>query len=258
MIEDVNGFKPGSKAWKQFMQKLYGIGASIVIIGALFKIQHWEYASEMLIVGLGTEALIFFISAFEPPFEEPKWELVYPELATEEGRALPPTQQLDELLEESGIDQALIQRLGDGMKNLGDQAQSLSDVTDAAAATNEYSGALRTATDKITELGDTYETASESLTGLTANQEIGQTTGDSLQKMNENLGSLNGMYETQLAQMEQNSQLFDGMGKLLDSLNGSVDDTEKYKESIAELAKNLESLNVVYGNMLNAMGGSKS
>ncbi len=63
MIEEPTGFKPGSKAWKQFMQKLYGIGASVVIIGALFKIQHWEFASEMLIVGLGTEALIFFISA---------------------------------------------------------------------------------------------------------------------------------------------------------------------------------------------------
>jgi gliding motility-associated protein GldL len=258
MIEEPTGFKPGSKAWKQFMQKLYGIGASVVIIGALFKIQHWEFASEMLIVGLGTEALIFFISAFEPPHEEPKWELVYPELATEEGRALKPTEQLDELLQESGIDSALISRLGDGMRNLGEQAQAMSEVGDAAAATNEYSGALRSATDKVSALGDTYDAASESLTGLTANQEIGESTGASLQKMNENLGSLNGMYEGQLAQMEANRQLFDGMGQLLESLNGSVEDTEKYKDNIAQLAQNLESLNVVYGNMLNAMGGNRS
>ena len=236
MIEEPTGFKPGSKAWKQFMQKLYGIGASVVIIGALFKIQHWEFASEMLIVGLGTEALIFFISAFEPPHEEPKWELVYPELATEEGRALKPTEQLDELLQESGIDSALISRLGDGMRNLGEQAQAMSEVGDAAAATNEYSGALRSATDKVS----------------------GESTGASLQKMNENLGSLNGMYEGQLAQMEANRQLFDGMGQLLESLNGSVEDTEKYKDNIAQLAQNLESLNVVYGNMLNAMGGNRS
>lgn len=240
------------------MQKLYGIGASVVIIGALFKIQHWEYASEMLILGLGTEALIFFISAFEPPHEEPKWELVYPELATEEGRALKPTEQLDELLEGSGIDAALIGRLGDGMRNLGDQAQAMASAGDAAAATNEYSGALRLASEKVNALGDTYDAASESLTGLTANAEIGNTTGESLQKMNENLGSLNGMYETQLEQMESNRQLFDGMGQLLDSLNGSVEDTEKYKANIAQLAQNLESLNVVYGNMLNAMGSNRS
>ena len=64
------------------MAKMYGIGAAVVIVGALFKINHYPYASEMLIVGLGTEAIIFFFSAFEKPHEEPDWSLVYPELAT--------------------------------------------------------------------------------------------------------------------------------------------------------------------------------
>ena len=73
--------KPGSKNWKKFMAKLYGWGAAIVIVGALFKIQHWPGAGTMLIVGLGVEAFIFFMSAFEPIHEEPNWELVYPELA---------------------------------------------------------------------------------------------------------------------------------------------------------------------------------
>ena len=73
--------KPGSKAWKAMMGKVYGIGGGVVIIGALFKIMHWPGASLMLIVGLGVEACIFFISAFEPIHEDPNWELVYPELA---------------------------------------------------------------------------------------------------------------------------------------------------------------------------------
>ena len=72
--------KPGSKGWKLFMSKLYGFGAAIVIVGALFKIQHWPGASLMLIIGLSTEALIFIFSSFEPIHEDPNWELVYPEL----------------------------------------------------------------------------------------------------------------------------------------------------------------------------------
>ncbi|MGB1574008.1 MAG: gliding motility protein GldL, partial [Flavobacteriales bacterium] len=89
-----------SKAWKSGMAKLYGIGASIVIIGALFKIEHWEGASEMLIIGLGTEAFIFLMSAFEKPHADPKWELVYPELAVEDGEPAPkkPVDQLDDML----------------------------------------------------------------------------------------------------------------------------------------------------------------
>ena len=73
--------KPGSKGWKKFMAKLYGIGAAIVIMGALFKIMHWPFAGPMLVVGLSTEAVIFLFSAFEPIHEDPNWELVYPELA---------------------------------------------------------------------------------------------------------------------------------------------------------------------------------
>ena len=73
--------KPGSKGWKNLMAKMYGIGAAIVIIGAMFKINHYPGASEMLVVGLSTEAIIFFFSAFEPPHEDPDWSLVYPELA---------------------------------------------------------------------------------------------------------------------------------------------------------------------------------
>ena len=61
--------KPGSKGWKNLMAKMYGIGAAVVIVGALFKINHYPYASEMLIIGLGTEAIIFFFSAFEKPHE---------------------------------------------------------------------------------------------------------------------------------------------------------------------------------------------
>ena len=250
--------KPGSKQWKNFMAKLYGWGAAIVIIGALFKIQHWEGASLMLILGLGTEAFIFFMSAFEKPHEEPDWSLVYPQLATGEGADKTPTQQLDDMLSKANIDSDMITKLGDGMRHLGEQASKMGEVADASVAAKGYSDSLVKASNRVDELSSTYEEVSEGLTGLVKASAEGASTGAGLAKMNENLNSLNDMYEGQLAQMHQNRELFEGIGELMKNLNDSVEDTKVYKENISELAKNLASLNTVYGNMLNAMGGGRS
>ena len=250
--------KPGSKQWKNFMAKLYGWGAAIVIIGALFKIQHWEGASLMLILGLGTEAFIFFMSAFEKPHEEPDWSLVYPQLATGEGADKTPTQQLDDMLSKASIDSNMITKLGDGMRHLGEQASKMGEVADASVAAKGFSDSLVMASNRVDELRSTYEEVSEGLTGLVKASAEGASTGAGLAKMNENLNSLNDMYEGQLAQMHQNRELFEGIGELMKNLNDSVEDTKVYKENISELAKNLASLNTVYGNMLNAMGGGRS
>lgn len=252
----------GSKAWKNFMAKLYGFGAAIVIVGALFKIQHWEGASEMLILGLGTEAIIFAFSAFEKPHEEPDWTLVYPELAMPKDGAGPPpkkkagtvTEQLDEMLKEANIESELLERLGDGMRHLGEQASKMGEVADAAVATKEYSATLQEASSKVSDLSNTYAQVSESLTGLKGASEMGDTVGAAMQQMSENLSSLNEMYSAQLDQLQQNKELYAGMGELVRNLNDSVEDTKLYKENIAELSKNLASLNTVYANMLNAMG----
>lgn len=240
------------------MAKLYGWGAAIVIIGALFKIQHWEGASLMLILGLGTEAFIFFMSAFEKPHEEPDWSLVYPQLATGEGADRTPTQQLDEMLSKANIDHDMISKLGEGMKHLGEQASKMGEVADASVATKDFSDSLVKASNRVDSLSSTYEEVSEGLTGLVRASAEGAATGTGLAKMNDNLNSLNDMYEGQLAQMRQNKELFESMGELMQNLNDSVEDTKAYKESISELAKNLASLNTVYGNMLNAMGGGRS
>ncbi len=236
------------------MSKLYGIGASVVIIGALFKIQHWEYASEMLIAGLGTEALIFFFSAFEPlPLSDPDWTLVYPQLATgEESKTA--VQELDSLLTDANIDETLLQNLGDGMRNLGDQASKMSSMADAAGSTQKFSDSLVKASNRVDEMADTYEGVASSLTGLVGSQDSSSNAGKNLERMNENLTSLNSMYEMQLQQLNENKELYAGMGELVKTLNDSVEDTKAYKEHIAALAENLASLNTVYGNMLNAMG----
>ncbi|MBP6312952.1 MAG: gliding motility protein GldL [Flavobacteriales bacterium] len=258
--------KPGSKKWKNFMAKLYGIGAAVVIIGALFKIQHWPMASFFLIIGLSTEAVIFFFSAFEPPHEDPDWSLVYPELATgetaegddfkkEDQRSI--TEQLDGMLESAKIEPELIASLGEGMRSLSDQARSMGEITGAASATNEYASSLKDASQKVSSLSDSYSKASESLVGLTENVDAGKNAGASLQKMSTNLTALNEMYELQLMssreKLEAANQMFEGMGEMMTNLRNSVDDTKRYKENIAELSDNLAKLNTVYGNMLNAM-----
>jgi gliding motility-associated protein GldL len=258
--------KPGSKKWKNFMAKLYGIGAAVVIVGALFKIQHWPMASFFLILGLSTEAIIFFFSAFEPPHEDPDWSLVYPELATgerhegedfkkEDQRSI--TEQLDDMLESAKIEPELIASLGDGMRSLSTNAKQMGEISGAAAATGEYANSLKDASAKVSSLSDSYAKASESLVGLTNNVDAGRNAGESLQKMSANLTALNEMYEMQLRgsreKLEAANQMFEGMGEMLTNLRNSVDDTKRYKENIAELSDNLAKLNTVYGNMLAAM-----
>lgn len=268
--------KPGSKAWKKFMAKLYGIGAAVVIVGAMFKIQHWACASAMLVAGLSVEAIIFFFSAFEPQHEEPDWSLVYPELALPDEAKLSLKEQnkgkkaqigggggnglaaqLDNMLAEAKIEPELIASLGDGMRSFSTQAKDLSDVTSAASASSEYAQSLKKASDKVSALSDTYAQASETLTGLTDYAKDGASAGEQLQKMSNNLQSLNGMYELQLQEMEKTRVMFGDMSALVKNLADSVEDTKAYKENIAELSKNLKTLNNVYSNMLNAMGTAR-
>jgi gliding motility-associated protein GldL len=252
------------------MAKLYGFGAAIVIVGALFKIQHWPGAGIMLTVGLSTEAIIFFFSAFEPIHEEIDWSLVYPELAGLHGESSEPeqieegasaTETLDKMLEEAKIGPELIQSLGDGMRNLTDTTKKLSDVSEAHMATNEYVDSIKTASKNVSSLSDTYTKAAQSLTGLAASSEAGDNVGNQLQKVSKNLSALNASYELQLQgageHLKASTQFYENINKMMANLNATVNDTQKYKEEIAELSSNLAALNNVYGNMLSAMNVKK-
>ncbi len=207
---DVNG-----KRFKNFMAKLYGIGAAVVITGAMFKIMHWEGANIMLVVGLTTEAVIFLFSAFEKPAADYDWTLVYPELASGDGadRALSVTEQLDNALENGGVDAALIERLGEGMRSLSETAGSLSGAVDAAGATAAYSEQLSTAATHMESLNALYSVQLENTT----------------------------------AQVERQN---DVMEKLAAASGNATD----LASELASLKGNLESLNSVYGGMLTAMG----
>lgn len=277
-----------SKKWKSFMAKLYGFGAAVVIVGALFKIQHWPGASLMLIVGLGTEAVIFIFSAFEPIHEELDWTLVYPELAgmpDEEGRtreidekggdSMSLTQQLDKMLEEAKIGPELLESLGAGMRGLTESVSKIGDIADASVASKEFSDNITKATSNVDRLSQAYERANESVsssveqlagaytrasrtleTFAIANEES-QNYNEQLGKISKNLSALNAAYELQLQgsneHLKATNTLYEGINTILSNLNESVEDTRRYRSEINNLATNLEALNTVYGNMLTAM-----
>lgn len=278
--------RPGSKKWKKFMAKLYGFGAAVVIVGALFKIMHWPFAGPMLVIGLSTEAVIFIFSAFEPIHEDPKWELVYPELALAHnedfdvhsyledkgvghghgggggGSKGSVTEELDKMLEEAKIEPEMIKSLGAGLNKLSESTNKIGDMTEAHNATNSYVDALRGASSRVSNLTEAYEKASTSIMGLAESQADGRSFGEQMSKVSQNLASLNNVYEMQLKgaseHLESSNKLYSGINELMSNLNASVDDTRRYKETMGELSKNLSALNTIYGNMLNAMGGNRA
>ena len=207
-----------AKWYKTMMPKLYGWGAALVIIGALFKIEHLPGASIMLILGLSTEAIIFFFSAFEKTHVEPDWSLVYPELAHMEdpNAAKRPAQQLDDALAKAKIDNELVESLNEGLRSFGESAKALNETVSAASGISEYNSQIQ----------------------------------EGVQNMN----ALNSLYELQL---QTSNQQMEATTLFLQNLQSSVEDSKKFQEQVSSLAENLEQLNKVYGNMLTAMNPNK-
>ena len=208
-----------AKWYKKMMPKLYGWGAALVIIGALFKIEHLPGASIMLIIGLGTEAVIFFFSAFEKTHEEYNWEKVYPELSHDQmtdPANMSPAQQLDSALEKSKIDNELIESLNEGLRSFGEASTKLNETISAASGISEYN--------------------------------------NQIQEGVKNMNALNSLYELQL---QASNQQMEATTMFLQNLQASVEDSKNFQEQVSQLAVNLEQMNKVYGGMLTAMNPNK-
>lgn len=267
------------------MSKLYGWGAAVVIVGALFKINHWPGGTIMLIIGMGVETIIFFLSAFEPPHVEFDWTLVYPQLAGMETDEVPDglknpanevqnsgveslpvandplTQRLDQMLEEANITPELIDRLGQGMQNLAESASSMTGIASAAASTDKFVASL----DGAAEAVDNMKHASEAVNTLTTiYQETAQalTSGDAsyadeMKKLAGSLASVNAMYEMQLqtstSQLEATKEVEERIQAMMANFANSAEGVLKYKEQVDALSRKVAELNNVYGNMLAAM-----
>ena len=205
---------------KKAMNFAYGMGAAVVILGALFKITHLEFGfitgNLMLTIGLVTEALIFGLSAFEPVDNELDWSLVYPELAGGEAKAKAKkedtadaqgllSQKLDAMLKEAKIDGQLMESLGNSIKNFEGAAKAISPTVDAVASTKKYS--------------------------------------EEMTKAASQLEALNGLYQVQLQSAERNVKINDEV----------AENNLKLKDQMQSLTSNLSTLNNVYGGMLSAM-----
>jgi len=283
-----------SKGYKNFMSKLYGWGASAVIIGALFKIMHWPGAGVMLTIGMGVEAIIFFASAFEPLHVEYNWALVYPQLAIgqDDGGKKKKTftgsvtQQLDSALQEAKIGPELLESLASGMRNLSDNAKQLTGVSDAVATTDGFVSSLSKAAESVRNLSASYDKTAEAIAananasdayfanmekatsavGNLANvyeqtvQNMAQESGylDDMKRLSENLSAINAAYELQLqsttAALNASTELDSQMKHVIENLALSSEYVTTYRNQVDMLSQNVNRLNDIYGNMLAAMG----
>ena len=141
------------------MNVVYGLGAAVVILGALFKLQGWPGANFMLIAGLGTEALIFTLSAFDPPSKhEWDWSKVYPALGTgSEGTS---ASQVGNIMKEAKLDPSVLKSVGDGMKKMAAQATNINDLAGASVAAKAYENSIKGATESLNSVNESYSTIS--------------------------------------------------------------------------------------------------
>ncbi|MBL4658696.1 MAG: gliding motility protein GldL [Flavobacteriales bacterium] len=240
------------------MAYLYGWGASVVILGALFKIQHYPGASFMLIIGLGTEAVIFFFSAFEPPHEDLDWSIVYPELAhmdddeehEEEAEGDAPvvlsgtvTEQLDRMLEDAKIGPELISSLSAGMKNLSESASNLTDLSEAANVTSEYSDKVKQASASIGSLNDAYAQGNQAMQDL-AN--VSTSVKDNLGSIASSTEAYSNSMTSAAGKMDEMNTSYGRAVTALDEIASSSEAAKGYNGEMEKLTNSLSNLNSMY------------
>jgi gliding motility-associated protein GldL len=248
-----------SAGWKNFMAKLYGIGASVVLVGALFKIQHYTGGGFMITVGLATEAIIFFFSAFEPLHEELDWTLVYPELAgmtdpdeldeyrdeVLAGRGVT-LERFDDLFNQADIKPETIQKLGDGLNTLSNTASNLSDISAASMATRQFAENVQKAAENVGDITNNYSASTDKL--ATAADSLSQTYGQTAELISRKGSEVAEQFvksSTGLAaSYEELAQ------KMKVDYNTISQGNQGFGDQLANLNKNLDELNQAYQQQL--------
>lgn len=261
--------KGGNFFYDVVMPKIYGIGAAVVIIGALFKILHLKGADEMLIVGLGTEALIFFLSAFQPQPKEVDWSLVYPELSegydpstnsnkfVEQNTGKGLTRKLDDMLKDANVTPEAIASLGQGLNRLSATTQQLSTLGEATNATEEYTTKVRSAAQSLERINEAYANTAQAMSAMSDATNDAREYHVQVQNVTKNLGALNAVYEMELqdanTHLKSMNKFYGTLTQAMENLTEAGKETDQFKQEVTNLTTNLHSLNRVYGNMLNAM-----
>lgn len=264
---------------KYLKNLIIGVGAAVVLIGALAKLQHWPWAGTALIIGMCTEAFIFTLLGILPPHKDYYWEKFYPGIdqnphveAYKKGVKFQPTpiaglgasganatQSLDKMLEEASMNPANLKRLNENFQRFGETVSQIKDITHVAAATNEYAAKAKEASTALGQMKDTFLGATNTLASFNNAADETAKFHTQVTTLTKNLGSLNQIYEVELQDANNHlkamNKFYSNLVNASDAMQNSADDANKAKEQIGMLAKNLGTLNQVYGNMLTAMQG---
>lgn len=270
-----------TKKGKYIKNLVIGLGAAVVLVGALFKLEHLPGASVMLTVGLLTEAFIFIILGLLPPHKDYYWERYYPNLDENpvvEGykkgvKFVPPSQPLgaaggsgsgagaalDKMLDEADLKADYFKSLKSNFDKFGTTVAQMKDITDVTAATGEFSQSAREAATSLTQMKDTFAGAAGTMQSFNAAAEDTAKFHTQVQTLSKNLGSLNSIYEVELQDANNHlktmNKFYGTLASASEAMSNTAQDAEAVKTQIASLNKNLSSLNNIYGNMLSAMQG---
>jgi gliding motility-associated protein GldL len=258
---------------KYLKNLIIGIGASVVLLGALFKIQHWPGASQMLTTGMCTEALIFAMLGLLPPHKDYYWERFYPDITEspnveafrkgkkpetiiKQGESL--TTSLDKMLEEAKIDGPGLKKLSDNFQTFGKAVAQMKDMSDAKGATEAYAISAREAAEALGQMKDTFRGATQTMQSFNSAAEDTARFHTQVSVLTGNLGMLNQIYETELEDANNHlkamNRFYSNLVNASDAMASASGDAETAKEQLGLLGKNLAELNKVYGGMLGAMG----
>lgn len=262
-----------TKQGKRLKNLIIGLGASVVLLGALFKIQHYPGASIMLNIGMFTEVFIFALLGLLPPHADYYWERFYPDItenphveayqkglkeAHKPGGATP-SKSLDKMMEEANINPANLRRLSDNFQKFGNTVEQMKDITDVTAATGVYSQSAREAADALGQMKNTFLGATKTMGAFNSAAEDTTKFHEQVVVLSKNLGTLNQIYEVELADANNHlkamNKFYSNLVNASEAMASSATDANAAKEQIANLAKNLTTLNQIYGNMLSAMQG---
>ncbi len=262
--------------YRVVVPKVTSVGAALVVVGALFKIMHWQGAGTMLTVGLLTEGFLFLLGAFQPappPEAHYDWEKVYPELAAAEAAktAKKPTGKedaqkgmavlggIDQMLKEANLGSDVFKSFGDGMKNLNTTVSKMKDVSDTAVASDEYTKSLQTATKSMGDLNKAYSTTVNAMNQMVNSTQDAKAYHAQVQVITKNLGALNAVYEMELKDANSHiramNKFYSNLTVAMESMSDASKESQMFKEQMSKLTSNLTNLNKVYGNMLTAMKG---
>ncbi len=264
-----------SAFWDKFIPFFYSLGAAVVIVGAMGKIMHYDWANFMLPIGLGTEAVIFIISALQAylrPSVEYQWDRVYPELNTDFKGTLPTssvlqapagmglTAKMDDMLNSANITPDIFSGLKTSFQNLTGTVNNLGDIANTSTASNEFAAKMKDASSKLGDLNSSMSTAVSSLVSMTDVSKDSHEYRNQFQKIAQNMGALNAVYEIELQDTNRHlksmNSFYEKMSTTMADMTDASQSTQVFKSEMSKLSNNLSSLNNVYGNMLSAMKGN--